>query len=67
MKMKVICMLIPKSNIKYRSVKRIKVNHKDKYLRFLQSHCYLGHFPMNCNNCSISSSCWFCGLKPFRG
>ena len=56
-------MLIPK-NKKYKSVRKIKVNPTRKLIRSLQIGCYKGHFPMQCNNCIWSVSCWFCGLKP---
>ena len=58
-------MRIPKNNIKYRSIKRIK--SRDKYIKFFQMACYNGHLPMICDNCHISKNCWFCGLKPFKG
>ena len=60
-------MIVPKNNIKYKSVKSIKVNPKKKYLSSLQIACYNGNFPMHCHDCHLSSSCWFFGLKPFKG
>ena len=58
-------MLIPKNDIKYKSVKRIK--SRKKFFKDFQFACYNGRFSFNCNNCPIYKNCWFCGLKPFKG
>jgi hypothetical protein len=60
-------MLIPKNNIKYRSVRRLTPSKKIKYQRFLQMACYQGHLPMNCDNCHMCKNCWFAGLKVYKG
>lgn len=58
-----VLMLVPKNNIKLRSVKRFKVSPKRRFIRGLQLDCYNGYLPMRCSDCRWSKSCWFCGLK----
>ena len=56
-------MIIPKNDIKYKSVKRVRVRGSRKLISSLQIMCYKGYFPMQCDSCHLSRSCWFCGLK----
>lgn len=56
-------MLIPKNDIKYKSVRHIKYKGKRKLIRSLMLDCYYGYLPMKCNKCHLSKDCWFCGLK----
>ena len=59
-------MLIPKK--KYRSTKHLPVIKNRKIIHSLQLECYKGYFPMMCNNkCPLHSSCWFYGLKNYKG
>ena len=60
-------MIIPKvSKSKYKSVRRFKARGARRLIRSLQLECYEGYFPMQCNSCHLSKSCWFCGLKPIK-
>lgn len=56
-------MILPKNNVKYKSVRGIKVTPKRRLIRSLQLDCYKGHLPMKCSSCRLSGSCWFFGLK----
>ena len=61
-------MLVPKiSKVKYKSVKRVRARGARRLIRSLQFECFEGYFPMQCNSCHLSKSCWFCGLKPLKG
>ena len=59
-------MLIPNRK-KYNSIKRKPIVNNNKLINSLQLGCYKGYFPMQCNSCHLSRSCWFCGLKPLKG
>ena len=57
-------MIIPKNDIKYKSVKRLKIRYRDKLEKTVQLMCYRGCFGMKCNNRRhMCRNCWFNGLK----
>ncbi len=58
-------MVLPKNDIKYKSVKRLKLGGRDRLEKTVQLMCYKGQFSLKCNNRRhMCRNCWFNGLKP---
>ena len=59
-----VLMIIPKKDIKYKSVKRFKWRGSRKLEKDIQLMCYEGYFDLKCNNKrGLCRQCWFNGLK----
>ena len=59
-----VLMIIPKNDIKYKSVKRLKYRGARKFEKDIQLMCYEGYFNLQCNNKRfLCKHCWFNGLK----